>query len=153
MRKLASLVGAALLAPIVIVAVGSNVAQAQCPGNDGTVPGTPARVTAVGPIYVDDRDFADADDDGDAGGLWLYLESNNQAGLQRGGDQVWFAVIAGVANPNLPYIPPTQVVPPNPATPNGLTLFPSGFGGGSLSETAGGHDDCVQSSTPDTILF
>jgi hypothetical protein len=146
MRKLASLVGAALLAPVVVIAAGSQVAQAQCPGNDGTIPGTPDRVTAVGPIYIDDRDFADLDEDDDAGGLWIYLESNNVAGLQRGGDQAAFATLAGAGvNPNIPYVGPTPVGP--------LTLFPNGFGGGSLSETAGSHDDCVQSSTPDTILF
>jgi hypothetical protein len=117
---------------------------------DGTAPGTVAKTYAVGAggqtIYVDDRDYADADDDGVAGGIWVYLESNHVAGLQRGGDQAAVGKIPGT----VPYIPPTFVGVPGSVV--GVTLFPSGFGGGSISQAAGGHDPCTDSATPDTLL-
>ena len=70
-------------------------------------------------VYVDDRDFADIDDDGNAGGLWIYMETNGVAGLQRGG----YGLVARPEWP-APDIPPTQVLPPNPG---GLPVLPYGF--------------------------
>ena len=133
--------GAALAVP-----AGSNAA---CEF-DGSAPGTVAKAYAVSAggqtIYVDDRDYADLDNDGVAGGIWIYYESNRVAGLQRGGDQVALGMIPGT----VPYIPPTFVGVPG--TGIGVTLFPSGFGGGSVASAAGAHDGCVESATPDTII-
>ena len=166
MRRMLSGLGVMLLAGGLTAVAGITPAHAQCPAGDGTVPGSGSTVTAVGlkdsttfgTIYIDDRDFADADDDGNAGGLWVYIENNNTRGLQRGGDNVAFSFV----NPNVPLIPAVPVLPPRPGGapvfPNGLSVGP--FGGGSLAEAAGGHDDCKtdQSGTtwtgkPDAILF
>ena len=166
MRRLSAVVGSLFLAGGFTVAAGLTPAHAQCPAGDGTVPGSGSTVTAVGlkdstpygTIYVDDRDYADADDDGNAGGIWLYIETNSVRALQRGGDQVAFSFV----NPNVPLIPGTQVLPPNPGGapvfPNGVNVGP--LGGGSLAELAGGHDACKTDQSgaewlgaPDSILF
>ena len=130
MKRTGFVLSAAVLASLVAVAPAS----AECPTGDGTLPGSSASVTTVGTgdatpygtIYVDDRDWLDLDDDGDAQGLWIYVESNGTAGLQRGGRHV----AAGYV-PEVPRIDPIRV-PPNPGglpiLPNGLTLFPCGLG-------------------------
>lgn len=171
MKRAGFLLGAAVLASLVAVAPAS----AQCPTGDGTLPGSSASVTAVGTgdatpygtIYADDRDALDLDDEGDAQGLWIYVESNGTAGLQRGGDHV----AAGYV-PRLPRIGPIPVVPPNPGglpiLPNGLTLFPcsaqlSGSrcaGGPGVREWALPEDQCRTDASgqhwggpPDQFLF
>ena len=168
MRRLSAALGTLLLAGGLAAVAGISPAQAACPAGDGTLPNSGSKVTRVGTggstqyttIYVDDRDFLDLDDDNNSGGLWLYIESNSAAGLQRGGDQVVFNFV----NPNVPRINPIPVLPPRPGGlpvfPNGLTLLPNGFGGGSLSEAAGFHDDCktdesgnVWTGKADSILF
>lgn len=130
MRRRRLLLTACALAATVMVAPAS----AQCPSGDGTLPGSDSSVTAVGTgdatpyttVYVDDRDWADLDDDGNAQGIWIYIESNGEPGLQRGGQHVSASYL-----PTLPRIGPTQVVPPHPGglpiLPNGITLFPGGF--------------------------
>jgi hypothetical protein len=150
-----------------LVVAGGSPASAACPAGDGTIPGSGSTVTPVGTgdgtqyttIYVDDRDFADADGDGVSGGLWTYIETNSVAELQRGGDQLIFDFV----NPQIPRVDPIVVLPPDasrPVRPEGLTLLPNGLGGGSLAEAAGEHDDCTTAqdgtpwtSTPDKIIF
>lgn len=71
----------------------------------GTVPGTSPSVTTIGTggagsfttVYVDDRDLMNFDADTSYGGLWIYVESNGRAGLQRGGTHVVF----GISNPSV----------------------------------------------------
>lgn len=155
MRKLLAL---AATSAVATVAFGATPALAACPGADGTVPGQPAKATAAGPFYVDDRDFADANDNGDAGGLWIYMESGVATGLQRGGDQLAFKEIKSRTgqDPAIPYHGAVVVPVANPTTGQPiLTLFPQGVGGGSLSETAGSHDDCQQGTAAqrDNIVF
>lgn len=160
-RRLVMLATCALAA-----VVGVTPASAECPQGDGTLPGSPSSVKAVGTgdatpyrtVYVDDREVVDVEQDGKDHGIWLYIESNGEAGLQRGGDHVVMPFI-----PNIPRIGPMPVVPPNPGglpiLPNGLTLFP---GGGPC------HWGCVPEITdrcrvdqsgnpwtgkPDTLLF
>lgn len=159
-RRLVLLATSALAA-----VVGVAPASADCPQGDGTLPGSPSSVTAVGTgdatpyttIYVDDRDFADLDNDGNAQSVWLYLESNGTAGLQRGGDQVAMPLI-----PRVPWIAPIPVLPPNPGglpiLPNGLTLFPNGFGCWGCE--LWWYDDCrtdqsgnLWTGKPDTLLI
>lgn len=166
MRRITILLAATLVGGGLALFVGVPNASAQCPLNDGTIPGSSASVITIGPddgaafqtYFIDDRDFLDLNDNGDAGGLWLYAENNNTQGLTRGGDHVVFSV----ANPPVPFIPPIVVLPPDPnrpVFPNGITLFPNGIGGGTLSELVGEHDDCQQSgglgqpATSDAILF
>ena len=129
MKRAGFVLSAAVLASLVAVVPAS----ANCPSGDGTLPGSSASVTAVGTgdatpyrtIYVDDRDTLDVDDDGDAQGLWIYVESNGTAGLQRGGEHVAAGYVPR------PRIDPVPVLPPNPGglpiLPSGLTLFPCGF--------------------------
>lgn len=85
MRKLATALGIALIGPALLT-VTAGPASAGCPSayKSGTAPGTQPQVYPDnhGPIYVDDRDFLNG------GGLWVYLESNSRAGLQRGGSHV-----------------------------------------------------------------
>lgn len=168
MRRMLSGLGVMLLAGGLTAVAGISPANAACPAGDGSLPNSSSKVTRVGTggstqyttIYVDDRDYPDLDDDNNAGGIWLYIESNNAAGLQRGGDHVAFTFV----NPNVPRIEPIPVLPPRPGGapvfPNGFTLLPNGFGGGSLSEAAGFHDDCktdesgtVWTGKADSILF
>ncbi|HEX9682200.1 MAG TPA: hypothetical protein VGA13_03905 [Acidimicrobiales bacterium] len=140
MRKLTSLAALAVLAPTAAIVATSGTAHAQCPENDGTIPGTGAKAYEAGPFYIDDRDVLDLDDDDDAGGLWIYMESNDVPDLQRGGDQIIFTMIADTGvDPEVPPVEPIQPVPDGP------TLFPNGFGGGSLADEAGSHDDCDES--------
>lgn len=161
MRKLLATAASAALATALLGAATTSPALAQCPGDDGTIPGTPDRTLPVGPFYVDDRDLQDLDDDGDAGGLWIYLESsadaNKKTTLQRGGDNVIFVVLDDAGAPNeVPRVNPIPTPVDDPTRPGEkLTLLRSGVGGGSLSETAGGHDDCVQdvARNRDTIVF
>lgn len=154
MRKLLALATSAALTTVAVGALFASPAAAQCPGADGTVPGTAAKSVAVGPLYVDDRDFADVDDDGDAGGLWIYKESGKLANLQRGGDQIAFTVLKSKGvNPAVPYQGPVTIPAPAPVGPK--TLFPSGIGGTDLATFAGSHDDCLQSTAAnrDEIVF
>lgn len=138
-----------------------------CPRGDGTVPGTSSSVTRVGTgdatpyttIYVDDREFTDLDGDDDAAGLWIYLESNGIAGLQRGARVHFIEEFI----PRIPRVEPIPILPPNPGglpvLPRGLTLFPNGFGGGSVSEIEPydwcGTDEAGNwhSGPPDSALF
>ena len=168
MRKLLSGLGVMLLAGGLTAVAGLTPAHAQCPAGDGSIPDSGSTVTPIGTgdstkyttIYVDDRDYPDLDEDNNAGGIWLYIESNDVAGLQRGGDQLPFTFV----NPNAPRVEPVPILPANPGgapvLPNGFTLFPDGFGGGSLSEAAGSHDDCrtdqnnnLHNGPADAILF
>jgi hypothetical protein len=144
-----------LVAIVAVAALMPLPALAQCEF-DGSVPGTAAKVYPVGAggqtIYVDDRDDADADDDGVAGGIWIYYESNKVGGLQRGGQQVALGLLPGT----VPYVSPTYILPPDPSRPalkGGVLAFPSGFGGGSIAAALGERDPCTDSATPDTLLF
>ena len=78
------LIAGVILMPLAMM--GSAVAG-PC---DGTV-------TAVGPIYIDDRDYLSGY------GLWIYVESNGEAGLQRGGSNLLgeAEVCQESANPDL----------------------------------------------------
>ncbi|MDQ1446047.1 MAG: hypothetical protein QOI20_2511, partial [Acidimicrobiaceae bacterium] len=147
MRRLASVLGGALLAASAVIISGGAPAQASCPAGHGTAPTTVAKTYTVGAggqtFYVDDRDFDDTDDsDGQAGGIWIYQEANGLGGLQRGGSQ-WVVAAIPVT---LPYVAPTPVYTPavGPAPSKGTTLFPTGFGGGSVADAAGEHDDCIE---------
>lgn len=157
MRKLLALAASAAVATVALGAMSASTAHADnCPAGDGTVPGTASRVITVGPFYIDDRDFADADDDDVAGGLWIYMESGKKAGLQRGGDQVVFTVLeANGVDPTVPYQGPVKTGVIRPDTNKELILFPNGIGGGSLAEEAGSHDDCFQDikANRDVIVF
>lgn len=88
MRKLATVLGVTILVPTAAF-VTATTASAGCPDdhNEGTVPGTQSQVYPDnnGPVYIDDRGFLLPDN---GGGLWIYLESNNKKGLQRGGKHV-----------------------------------------------------------------
>lgn len=153
MRKLLALAASAM---VVTVAFGATPAQAQCPGNDGSLPGSGPRVVTAGPFYIDDRDFADADDDGDAGGLWIYMESTKKIGLQRGGDQIFFVVLrSNGVDPDVPRVNPVVLPVKNPTTGQPVTLFPQGLGGGSLAEEVGSYDDCLEdiAANRDNIVF
>ena len=157
---------ALLLVTICAVAtlIGAAPASAQCPDSDGTLPGSSDSVTRVGTgdatpyttVYVDDRDYADLDDDGTAGGLWIYIETNGMAGLQRGGGHVAFSF----ADPEVPAV----VIPPQPPTIPGGPYWPSPIpitvGGWHLSEGLGFPDKCTTdedgnewTGEPDSLLF
>ena len=147
MRRLASLLGGTVLAATSAVIIsGGTPANAACPAGNGTAPTTASKVYPVAAptgqtFYLDDRDFDDTDDaDGQAGGFWVYEEANGIPDLQRGGTQWYWASVPVT----LPYIGPTPVFTPEvgPVPSRGTTLFPSGFGGGSIAEEAGGVDDC-----------
>lgn len=152
MRRLTPLV---LLASAAAALLTASPATAQCEF-DGSVPGTAAKTYVISAggqtIYVDDRDYADLDEDGTAGGIWLYLESNHIAGLQRGGSQVVLAMIPGT----VPYVGPVTVTLPGvgPVPPRTITLLPAGFGGGSVADTLGETDPCRDlAPVPDTLLL
>ena len=143
-RKLATAFGAAAVA-VSTLAVGTTPASAECI-SDGTIPGAAGGAIAIGSgngtrFYIDDRDFADLDEDGKSQGIWVYQEANNTGNLERGGAQWIEAMIPG------------QVPRVNPIVTPVVTLFPDGWGGGSVSEATGGVDPCVQSATPDRIWF
>jgi hypothetical protein len=55
---------------VAMLAAGGSAAADHCNGT----------VTEAGPLYIDDRGL-------DSGNVWVYLESNGQAGLQSGGSQ------------------------------------------------------------------
>ncbi|MGQ0434039.1 MAG: hypothetical protein ACT452_16735 [Microthrixaceae bacterium] len=155
MRKFLATAAAAVLATVVLGAAPAS-ADHMCPNNDGSLPNAPARSTKVGPVYVDDRDYPDLDEDNDSGGIWLYYESGVKPNLQRGGDQIIFTVVqdAGV-NPKVPVVKKIEG-PKSPTTGQPIiTLFPNDFGGGSISQTVGSHDDCFEGvkSERDVILF
>lgn len=120
---------------------------------DGSIPGTAAKVytiaTPVATFYVDDRDYLDLDDDNQAGGVWLYLESNGQAGLQRGTQHVAFVVFEVGGEPLIPVI---HHFDPTPVGP--VTLFPNGYtvGGWGSRDDIGMGDPCGADGG-DTILF
>lgn len=66
-----------LLLLVPTIALGSLLvapARAADPVCKGTV-------TAVGPFYIDDRDFTE-------GGTWVYMESNSVPNLQAGGGKM-----------------------------------------------------------------
>lgn len=143
--------GAAVLMAAGLMLAGTAAAQCEF---DGSVPGTAAHTYSVSvggqTFYVDDRDYADADEDGTAGGIWLYYESNGIAGLQRGGSQVVLDKVPVM----MPYVGPVTVTLPGagPVPPHTITLFANGFGGGSVADAAGETDPCLESPTPDTLL-
>ena len=128
---------------------------AACSRTDGTVPGSSASVVAASAggrtFYVDDRDVADLDADGEAGSIWIYEESNGESGLQRGGESWWYDAMPGICQ----QVGPTQVLAPDPdrpVAPNGITLFPDGFGG-DCDYDHSYSDPCVDSVTPDRLWF
>lgn len=140
--SLAFLVTAALM-------VSAPPASAACQF-DGSVPGTSSKaytvLTPAGTLYIDDRDLADLDDDGQSNGVFVYLESNGQIGLQRDDRQAAFDHLPGG---NLPFVYHFNPMPVGP-----VTLFPNGYtlGGESLSTTAGQTDPCG-SNGGDTLLY
>ena len=162
MRRQRLLLTACALAATVMVAPAS----AQCPAGDGTLPGSSSSVTAVGTgdatpyttIYVDDRDLADLDDDGNAQGIWIYIESNGERGLQRGRSHLVF----DVADPDIPYValPGWPNLPGPPFLPHPCCWPPAGVGGEPLSEVVNARDDCPSDANgdvwlgePDAVLF
>ena len=153
MRRWTRLVASIVLSAM--YAAGGTPAHAYCDG-DGSVPGTSASVTTVsaGPatFYVDDRDFADLDGNDESGGLWIYEESNGESGLQRGGHHWWLD-----ATPSACDVDPIPVLAPDPnrpVAPNGITLFPDGFGGGPGGCWYWMGDPCsTYSVTPDRLWF
>jgi len=159
MRALAKVLvsGAVASASVVsLFAAPGAYADGNCGATGGTVPGTPAQTITVDAspaavLYIDDRDFLDLDGDGVGGGLWVYLESNGQPGLQRGGEE---AVLSSVPV-GVPFIGPQSIdVPTDPPT-HVVTLFPDGVGGsGNLAEAAGDVETCPDSSgSYDTLVF
>lgn len=150
MRRLASLLGVAVMAATAVVIVGGSPASAACPAGNGTIPTTAAKAYSTPSVggkmfYIDDRDWTDTDDsDGHAGGFWIYEESNGFAGLQRGGDQ-WVLASDPVNKIAVPYFEERKVTIPGagPVPPTERTLFRGGFGGGNLAQSTGFHDDCV----------
>ena len=143
-RKLATAFGVAALAATTL-AVTASPASAECI-SDGTIPGAAGGAIAIGSgngtrFYVDDRDFFDLDEDGKSQGIWVYQEANNTGNLERGGANFLIGQIPG------------QVPRVNPIVTPVVTLFPDGWGGGSVADAAGAVDPCVQSSTPDRIWF
>jgi hypothetical protein len=147
--------GAALASSSVIMLSATPAAFAtNCGATSGTVPGTPAQVTTIdlspaAIFYIDDRDFADADGDGVAQGIWIYMESNGVSGLQEGGADPTGNVPVGV-----PFVDPISIDVPTDPPSHVITLFPDGFGGGSLAEALGGVDTCTDpSGSHDTVIF
>jgi len=151
------LMSGALASASVVSLFGAPTAFADgnCGATGGTVPGTPAQTITVDAspaavLYIDDRDFLDLDALGRGGGFWIYMESNNQPGLQRGGEE---AVLSSVPV-GVPFIGPQSIdIPTDPPT-HVVTLFPDGIGGGgNLAEAAGDVETCPDSSgSYDTLL-
>jgi len=77
------------------------------------------------------------------------MESNGVGGLQNGGEEV---LLSGLPV-TVPHLDPIVVdVPTDPPT-HVITLFPDGFGGGSLAAAAGEADTCNDpSGSHDTII-
>jgi len=149
MRRLACLLGVAVLGASAVVITGGAPASASCPKGNGSIPTQPAKTTVIpaGPktFYLDDRDYLDDDDeDGYAGGIWLYEESNGYGGLQRGGTQ-WILRDAPVTLP-LVEVPVIPFPGAGPLPKRDYDLFPNGIGGGSLANNGvlGFEDDCKQ---------
>jgi hypothetical protein len=155
MRRLSAVLAGAALASsgLVMLTSAPTAFASECGATGGTVPGTPAQATTVdlSPVaifYIDDRDFADADGDGVSQGIWIYMESNGQPGLQNGG-----ADPSGNIPVDVPHVDPLSIDGPDPVG-HVITLFPNGFGGGSLAEALGGVDPCNDiSGTHDTVIF
>ena len=140
------------------LAVQAHAAGA-CSRTDGTVPGSSATVievpAGVTTFYVDDRDYPDLDNDGEAGGIWIYEESNGESGLQRGGSGAWWEEhMPGTCELPLGPTPVLEPDPNRPVLPNGIVLFPHGFGGGagcwSWYES---YDPCAETANPDRLWF
>lgn len=134
-----------------------------CSDVDGTVPGSSATLIVIGQgdaepyqsIYIDDRDGFDLDGDGEAGGLWIYAESNGSAGLTRGGEWIGHTLVG-----LLPEIEPIYVLPADPdrpVHPGPVTLFPEGVSPGEYPVWS--DDPCVEYDADgnqipaDTLLF
>ena len=87
-----------LTAALGVGAVAAPGARAECVF-DGSIPGTDAAVHVISvggqTIYIEDRDYLDADADGVHGSVWIYYESNRVRGLQRGGSQVVLGALPG----------------------------------------------------------
>lgn len=148
-----------MFAAISMVAVANAAPAGACSRTDGSVPGTSASAITVsaGPatFYVDDRDYADLDNDGEAGGIWIYEESNGLSGLQRGGSGAWWEEhVPGTCELPLGPTPVLEPDPNRPVLPNGIVLFPHGFGGGggcwSWYES---YDPCAETANPDRLWF
>jgi len=156
MRRLSAILAGAALASsgLIMLSTTPSAFATDCGATGGTIPGTPAQTITVdlspaAIIYIDDRDYADADGDGVSQGLWIYLESNGQPGLQNGGEH---AVLSQLPV-SVPHIDPISVDGPDPVG-HVITLFPSGFGGGDLAQAAGEADPCSDpSGSFDSILF
>jgi len=156
MRRIAAtLAGAALASSgLIILASAPTAFATDCGATGGTVPGTPAQTLVVdaspaGIFYIDDRDFADADGDGVSQGLWLYMESNGNTGLQAGGEETALKALPV----SVPHLDPVSVDGPDPVG-HVITLFPSGFGGGDLAQAAGEADTCSDpSGNFDSIIW
>jgi hypothetical protein len=157
MRRLSAVLAGAALASSGLIML-SHVPAAfatNCGATGGTVLGTPAQTITVdlspaAILYIDDRDYADADGDGVNQGTWIYMESNNQPGLQNGGEHVVLSQLPV----SVPHLDPIVVdVPTDPPT-HVITLFPDGFGGGDVAQAAGEADPCNDpSGSYDSILF
>lgn len=130
--------------------VAAPAAHAQCPRDDGTVPGSSTSVTTIGPddgvafntYFVDDRDRLNLDGDADAGGLWLYTEHNATPGLTRGAPRAMTAL-------PLPWSGPIYVVPPDPdrpVVPQGV-WFQSALVDAVRAELSAA-DDCTEAGAP-----
>lgn len=139
---------------------------------DGTVPGTGPSVIAIGSgddepyrtVYIDDRDFADLDGDDQAGGIWIYIESNRQTGLQPGARDSMPMRTAFDAYNSLPrvHVDPIVVLEPDPSRPvrpQGLTVFPNGLDAPPrIDQIEGYQDPCFPDDpppdyVPDELLF
>lgn len=71
------------VAGLVAMLAGGTAAADHCNGS----------VTEAGPLYIDDRGL-------DSGNVWVYLESNDQAGLQSGGEHGVFGYQDDCAHAN-----------------------------------------------------
>ena len=131
---------------------------AACSRTDGTIPGSEASVTTVSAggktFYVDDRDHADLDDDYEAGGIWIYEESNGQEGLQRGGMN-WTLDESGVGHMRIPFSVVIDAVE-DIKRRSPIPLFPGpGYYAGdpTVAEFLDAEDPCSDSATPDRLWF
>ena len=74
---------AVVLASAALIAVAASLvtpAQADPCTSDGHF--ALGLIDVAGVVYIDDRNYVDGN------GFWIYLESNGQSGLQRGGSSV-----------------------------------------------------------------
>ena len=154
MRRITKLMACTAL--FAIFTLSATPASADCDDSDGSVPGTSGSVMAVtaGPstFYVDDRDWFDLDDDGQAGGIWIYEESNGQDGLQRGGMN-WALDDTGVGHWRIPLGTAMHGVwqlgqqIPGTMWPEPMYYEPT------VAEFLGATDSCRESATPDRLWF